>query len=238
MAQPYDHGPIQSFEITWQSGHVETIHAHQVSWPDNARALFGPADSDPFVRFHGQIGGRWRLVFQARELEIRSIRNVTDAEPIPGEHPMTEPYKPPLGPRATKVRATPVRVARVHTDPDIEPDRDAQWRTPDDLLVAWDNGWWISAAATVIPWRWKCESHHMPLVEVLPEDEPTPAADSNVEHDDQPTATAMPVGYEQRRTALRDAMLLLGEADLPGTGVADWRGLAAWLLGDVEVPRG
>lgn len=77
----HDYGPLQSYEIVWMSGHVETVQAHQISWPNAASGLFGqPASNDPFVRIHGMFGTHWRLVLQVREAEIATIRNVTAAE--------------------------------------------------------------------------------------------------------------------------------------------------------------
>lgn len=84
----YEYGPLRSYEITWMSGHIETIQAHQVSWPSMAvnlfRQLASGDDSDPFIRFHGEVDGRWTLVLQAREREIRTVRDVTAAERVPG----------------------------------------------------------------------------------------------------------------------------------------------------------
>ena len=77
-----DYGPPASYEVTWLSGHVETINAHQVSWPGTA--LFGSSPRDPWVRFHADVDGQWRLVLQARETDLRSIRDVTSAERLTG----------------------------------------------------------------------------------------------------------------------------------------------------------
>jgi hypothetical protein len=76
----FDRGPISSFEITWMSGHTETVQAHQVSWPNAGASLFGDPAGPVFIRFHGEIEGRWTLVLQAREEEIRTVRNVTSGE--------------------------------------------------------------------------------------------------------------------------------------------------------------
>ena len=87
----YDRGPLQTFEITWMSGHAETIQGHQVSWPHNGHALtdlFGGVDTKAdvarHVHFHGEFDGKWTLVLSAREDDIRTIRNVTAGEPLPG----------------------------------------------------------------------------------------------------------------------------------------------------------
>jgi hypothetical protein len=88
MSSGYDHGPLDTYEIVWTSGHVEYIQAHQVLLP--------PEDSFPFKlgdgvygstgtttrprrgwAFHGEIDGHWRLLLSARAEDIRSVRNVT-----------------------------------------------------------------------------------------------------------------------------------------------------------------
>lgn len=77
-----DHGPLVTYEITWQSGHVERIQAHQVIWPGNALDLFAPAGPPRprRVMFHGEIDGRWTLQLSALEADIRTIRNVATEE--------------------------------------------------------------------------------------------------------------------------------------------------------------
>lgn len=77
-----ERGPLQTFEITWSTGHVETIQAHQVHWPDNTLGLFGEKPSEnPRVMFHGEFDGHWTLVLVAFEADITRIRNVTVTEP-------------------------------------------------------------------------------------------------------------------------------------------------------------
>lgn len=87
----HDRGPLQTFEITWTSGHTETIQARQVSWPQNGAGLaafmFGGETKTETVRhvhFHGEFDGKWTLVLSAREDDLRTIRNVTTGEPTPG----------------------------------------------------------------------------------------------------------------------------------------------------------
>lgn len=77
MSDIYDHGPLVSYEITWVSGHVETIQAHQVTWPGDSRGMFGVVDvkATERARFMGEINGRWVLVLEARVEDIRTIRN-------------------------------------------------------------------------------------------------------------------------------------------------------------------
>jgi hypothetical protein len=89
----HDHkyGTPDHYEITWMTGHIETVLAHQITWPNSSadlRRMFGglaTATEEPrFVRMHAELDGRWCLTLQAREEDIRSIRLVTNAERIPG----------------------------------------------------------------------------------------------------------------------------------------------------------
>jgi hypothetical protein len=79
----HDYGPVQTYEVVWQSGHMERIQAHQVIWPGNALSLFGVATKPPRVVMHAVLDGRWTLMLSAPEEDIRSIRNVTADEAIP-----------------------------------------------------------------------------------------------------------------------------------------------------------
>lgn len=85
----HNYGPLQSYEIHWMSGHVETVQAHQVTYPHAGLAMaatvFGtPTEGGaPRVQMHGEINGHWVLVLAAREEDIRTIRNVTGGEPLP-----------------------------------------------------------------------------------------------------------------------------------------------------------
>jgi hypothetical protein len=83
----FNYGPLQQYEITWMSGHVETVPAHQVSYPHQgmamARSLISglPADGGvPRVQLHAEIDGQWLLMLSAREEDIRTMRNVTGGE--------------------------------------------------------------------------------------------------------------------------------------------------------------
>lgn len=89
----YDHGPLRTYEITWKSGHVERVPGHQVMF-DSMRPGFGNLtggalgtavshDRPPRFTIHGQFGPHWRLVLTALESELVSLRDVTDAEPVP-----------------------------------------------------------------------------------------------------------------------------------------------------------
>lgn len=84
----YDHGPLDTYEIQWTSGHVERIQAHQVLLPHPD--MFGSVIGSPgeparetHVRIHGEINGQWKLILSAPANEIHSIRLVTDDEEIP-----------------------------------------------------------------------------------------------------------------------------------------------------------
>lgn len=86
----FNYGPVQRYEITWMSGHIETVLAHQVMYPHAGMALvgemFGTAREAgaPRIRMHAEIDGQWVLTLSAREEDIRTMRLVTDGEPIPG----------------------------------------------------------------------------------------------------------------------------------------------------------
>lgn len=80
----YDPGPLQTYEITWTSGHVETVQGHQVSWPANASMFSTPGQVRPSrVVIHGYFGSHFRLVLSALEDDIRTIRNITADESLP-----------------------------------------------------------------------------------------------------------------------------------------------------------
>lgn len=72
----YDHGPLDTYEVIWASGHVERVKAHQVIAPQSP--LFGSGSPrDHRWMIHGEVDGRWRLLLMAADEDIRSIRNVT-----------------------------------------------------------------------------------------------------------------------------------------------------------------
>ncbi|MCW2903356.1 MAG: hypothetical protein JWO67_5621 [Streptosporangiaceae bacterium] len=73
----FGHGPLQTFEITWQNGHVEKVQGHQVS--HSGGALFGERGPRRFA-IHGDFDGHWTLVITAPEDDTRIIRNVTAGE--------------------------------------------------------------------------------------------------------------------------------------------------------------
>lgn len=81
----------QVYEITWQSGHVEKVIAHQVSH-DTLRmrvvalgdGALGTDSEGARIKFHAEVDGRWTLQLSAHEADIRTIRNVTNGEQTPG----------------------------------------------------------------------------------------------------------------------------------------------------------
>jgi hypothetical protein len=73
----------QRYEITWMSGHVETVIAHQVSWPNAGANLFSRGPARPSrIQFHAEVDGRWTLMLSALEDDLRTVRNTTDGELI------------------------------------------------------------------------------------------------------------------------------------------------------------
>lgn len=92
----YNYGPVDTYEITWMSGHIETVVAHQVDFPHQGIHLFSGGGSidtladtreAPRIRMHAEIDGRWVMTLQAREEDIRTMRLVTGGEQIPGGDP-------------------------------------------------------------------------------------------------------------------------------------------------------
>ncbi|MEV0646032.1 hypothetical protein AB0I28_12280 [Phytomonospora sp. NPDC050363] len=89
----YENVPMTAYEITWASGHVETIWAHQVSWPNamqtGMREMFATTTTEtrafePKVQFMGEVDGRWVLILSAWESDIRTIRNRVTEDHIGG----------------------------------------------------------------------------------------------------------------------------------------------------------
>jgi hypothetical protein len=88
----FEHGPVDTYEITWMSGHIEQVLAHQVSYPQAGMAMLrdigmlrtGAETGPARIRMHAQIDGRWTLTLSAREEDIRTIRLVTVPEHVPG----------------------------------------------------------------------------------------------------------------------------------------------------------
>lgn len=72
----YEDKPATVYEITWNSGHIERIKAHQIAWPNNYRNLFGGGEERPQrVEMHAEIDGVWTLQLSALVDDIRTIRN-------------------------------------------------------------------------------------------------------------------------------------------------------------------
>jgi hypothetical protein len=87
----YEGVPHQVYEITWQSGHVETVIAHQVSHDalkmrvaSIGDGAFASDSEGARIKFHAEVDGRWTLQLSAHEADIRTIRNITRGEQAPG----------------------------------------------------------------------------------------------------------------------------------------------------------
>lgn len=83
--EEFDHGPLQTYEVVWASGHVETVQGHQVSYSGGMYDLGCSGTARP-VRFkiHGDFDGHWRLMLSGLEDDIVTIRNVTVPEQAGG----------------------------------------------------------------------------------------------------------------------------------------------------------
>lgn len=81
----YDHGPLNTYEIIYTSGHVEHIDAHQVTMPERDIFPFslGGVLADPQRKkrsgwtFHGGIDGRWEFLLFVDADDVHSVRNLT-----------------------------------------------------------------------------------------------------------------------------------------------------------------
>lgn len=89
----YDYGPLQTYEITWTSGHVERVQCHQVTFhsqgPETLDAIGAIGvrigHTDRRILMYGMFGGHWRLALSAIEGDIRAIRLITGGEEFAGE---------------------------------------------------------------------------------------------------------------------------------------------------------
>lgn len=83
----FDRGPLITWEIIWQSGHVERVRGHQFS-TSGGDSLFSSGPPQP-RRFyiHGEFGGHWRLILSGLEDDIRTVREITADEPVPEDDP-------------------------------------------------------------------------------------------------------------------------------------------------------
>lgn len=87
----HDYGTPQVYEVTWMSGHVERVIAHQVHF-SALRERIGAIGAGEFasesvgkrVKFHAEVNGKWTLQLSAFEEDIRTIRNITAGEQTPG----------------------------------------------------------------------------------------------------------------------------------------------------------
>lgn len=91
MSSHYENVAPQVYEITWQSGHVETVVAHQVSHDTLkmrvtalTNSAFATDSEGARIRFHAEVDGHWTLQLSAYEADIRTIRNITNGEQTPG----------------------------------------------------------------------------------------------------------------------------------------------------------
>lgn len=79
--EKYDHGPLQTYEVIWKSGHIETVQGHQVSYTGGATmAILGGPEKPCRFRIHGDFDGHWRLMLSGLEDDTVAIRNVTEPE--------------------------------------------------------------------------------------------------------------------------------------------------------------
>ena len=80
IEERFDYGPLQTYEITWQNGHVERVQGHQVLHSGGVESLFGRPEKPSRFSIHGEFEGHWRLIITAPEDDVRIIRNVTAGE--------------------------------------------------------------------------------------------------------------------------------------------------------------
>jgi hypothetical protein len=84
MSERYDYGPLRTYEVIWQSGHIETVQGHQVTFSGTADAMFGRPDRTPRFTIHGEIDDHWRMVLTGLEEDVATIRDVTVPERLDG----------------------------------------------------------------------------------------------------------------------------------------------------------
>lgn len=73
----YDHGPLDTYEVIWKSGHVERVQAHQVLWPNGINLFDDQRPKREHVMIHGEIDGRWKLILAAPVEDVLSVRRIT-----------------------------------------------------------------------------------------------------------------------------------------------------------------
>ena len=83
-----DRGPLIPYQVTWASGHIETIEAHQVMMPMPRSPFDRTRDIPERVMFHGEIDGRWGLILSAAASEIVTVRRLSrqDVTTTPAAH--------------------------------------------------------------------------------------------------------------------------------------------------------
>ena len=69
-----DRGPLQTFELTWRSGHTEDIQAHVINYETNDQG------HPTIIEFRAEHDGRLQLVLRATLADLRTIRNTTITE--------------------------------------------------------------------------------------------------------------------------------------------------------------
>lgn len=78
----YANIPAREYEITWRSGHVETVKAHQVLVPTGG-SLFGSVPERRRYIFHAEINGTWTLVLDADADDVRTVREKSSENVAP-----------------------------------------------------------------------------------------------------------------------------------------------------------
>lgn len=89
----YDRGPLQTYEVIYNSGHIERVQAHQVMMPPSDTGFLGglfgvdvQTKKEGRWTFHGEFVGRWMLVLSVPETDVRSVRNATQTVDHLGGH--------------------------------------------------------------------------------------------------------------------------------------------------------
>lgn len=82
MSQHYDYGPLRTYQVTYKSGHIETVQGHQVIVPGmgvELPSIFGgtATKKDGMLTVHGEFDGHWRLMLAVRESLVESVKDVT-----------------------------------------------------------------------------------------------------------------------------------------------------------------
>jgi len=82
MSEHYDHGPLQTYEVIYTSGHVERVQAHQVLMPHDDFDIGGfgirtVSQLEKRWTFHGEFAGHWRMVLSVPAGDVKSVRNVS-----------------------------------------------------------------------------------------------------------------------------------------------------------------